>query len=557
MAALRPYMSGKEATAERKDLRRIVTITLAALAIVIAGAVGLMAYAAAGVDRVQTAREQQLAGIRVARMLEGLTENINSSAIWNDSVITLAGEPDLEWLQINFGDYYADFMGHAVTLVYDRHGALILASRDSEPVAPASEQAFIDAVAPLVAQARSESAANRDRPRFGFEASVNHTAVVCAGADIYLVGLGTVVPEDASTPRLPTDPIIVSARPVSVLLTSLEKDLALQSPTLAEPGAAAAGRGGIVLEGPDGRPLTQVLWTPADPGRAVLFGAAPIIGGVVLLLAAAAAVLLLRIRHIVRRLEENEADLTEARDRAEAANVAKSRFLAVMSHELRTPLNGVLGMAQVLAVGNLDAKQRSHLGVLQQSGESLLKLIERILTVARLEKGELTPDPLGTDVAALVESVAADYRSAAHRAGLALETVVDDSADAVWRLDGGYVRQALGHLIDNAIRHTPRGSVRLEVRAAGKGLEFRVVDTGVGIAPARLPDLFGKFVQADDSSTRTTEGAGLGLTLARGLVEAMGGTVRAMSTPGMGSTFVIDLPADRQEAPRQAARQAA
>ncbi|HEX8662368.1 MAG TPA: ATP-binding protein [Brevundimonas sp.] len=532
-------------------------ITLAALAIVIAGAVGLMAYAAAGVDRVQTAREQQLAEVRVTRMLEGLTENINSSAIWNDSVSTLAGEPDLEWLQTNFGDYYADFMGHAVTLVYDRHGALILASRDSERVAPASEQAFIDAVVPLVSQARSEAAAKHDRARSGFDAAVNHTAVVRAGADVYLVGLGTVVPEDLSTPRLSADPVIVSAKPVSVLLTSLEKDLALRAPTLAEADAADSDRGAIVLKGLDGAPLGKIMWTPADPGRAVLLSAAPVIGGVILLLAAITVALSLRIRGIVRRLEENEADLTEARDRAEGANVAKGRFLAVMSHELRTPLNGVLGMAQVLAVGNLDAKQRSHLGVLQQSGESLLKLIERILTVARLEKGELVPEPDGVDVAELIESVAADYRGAADRIGLTLETTIDRSADGVWRLDGGYVRQALGHLLDNAIRHTPRGSVRLEARAAGKGLEFRVIDTGVGIAPARLPDLFGKFIQADNSSTRTTEGAGVGLTLARGLVEAMGGSVRAMSTPGMGSTFVIDLPADRLEDAPQADRKAA
>jgi signal transduction histidine kinase len=550
-------MSGKAATSERKELRRIVLITLAALAVVITGAVGLMAYAAAGVDRVQTAREQQLAEVRVGRMLEGLTENINSSAIWNDSVVALADKPDMEWLQINFGDYYADFMGHTVTLVYDRHGALILASRDSEPVAPASEQALIDAVTPLVAQARSEAAAKHDRTRVGFDAAVNHTAVVRAGAEVYLVGLGTVVPEDLSTPRLTADPVIVSAKPISVLLTSLEKDLALRSPALAEADADHGDSGAIVLKGLDGAPLGKVLWTPADPGRAVLLGAAPVIGGVILLLAAITVALALRISRIVRRLEENEADLTEARDRAEAANVAKGRFLAVMSHELRTPLNGVLGMAQVLAVGNLDARQRSHLGVLQQSGESLLKLIERILTVARLERGELAPDLAGVDVAELIESVAGDYRGAAHRVGLTLETTADRTSDGMWRLDGGYVRQALGHLLDNAIRHTPRGSVRLEVRAAGKGLEFRVIDTGVGIAPARLPDLFGKFVQADDSSTRTTEGAGVGLTLARGLVEAMAGTVRAMSTPGLGSTFVVDLPSDRFEEAPQADRKAA
>ncbi|MEJ6788472.1 ATP-binding protein [Brevundimonas sp. BR2-1] len=550
-------MSGKVATSERKDLQRIVTITLAALAIVIAGAVGLMAYAAASVDRVQTAREQQLAEVRVARMLEDLTENINSSAIWNDSVITLSGEPDLEWLQINFGDYYADFMGHAVTLVYDRHGDLILASRDSEPVALAREQAFIDAVTPLVAQVRRESDAKRDRPRAAFEASVNRTAIVRAGADIYLVGLGTVVPEDMSTPRLSTDPIIVSAKPVSVLLASLEKDLALQAPALADADAARGDRGGIVLNGPEGAPLGQVLWTPADPGRAVLLGAAPVIGAVILLLAAAVVALFLRISRIVRRLEENEADLTEARDRAEAANIAKSRFLSVMSHELRTPLNGVLGMAHVLGFGNLDAKQRSQLGVLKQSGESLLALIERILTVARLEKGELMPEPSAVDVASLIEALGTEYRGSAKRIGLTVETLVDSAVDGLWRLDGVYVRQALGHLLENAIRHTPEGSIRLEAHVIAQGLEFRVVDTGIGIAPERLPDLFGKFVQLDDSSTRTGQGAGVGLTLARGLVEAMGGTVRAMSTPGLGSTFILEVPAERTGIVDQSDRMAA
>jgi signal transduction histidine kinase len=281
------------------------------------------------------------------------------------------------------------------------------------------------------------------------------------------------------------------------------------------------------------------------------------VGLLILLLAAAAVALVLRVTHIVRRLEENELDLTEARDRAEAANVAKTRFLAIMSHELRTPLNGVLGMAQVLAMGELDARQRSQLGVLQQSGENLLGLIERILTVARLEKGDLAAEPTPVDVAALMKALAAEHRSAADRAGLALTVSVGADVPGLWRLDGEHLRQALGHLVDNAIRHTPQGSVRLEARLAGMGLELRVVDTGAGIAPARLPELFGKFVQADDSATRASEGAGIGLTLARGLVEAMGGSVRATSTPGLGSTFLIEVPAERLEAADPPVRQAA
>lgn len=549
-------MSGRIST-ERRGLKRIIAITLVALGLVILGAVGLMAYAASGIDRVQAAKERELAQIRLDRTLNGLVENINSSAIWNDSVFMLAGEPDLAWLQSNFGDYYADFMGHAVTLVYDRNGRMILASRDSEPVSAASEQAFVDAVAPLVAEVRRAAAVNHDRPRVGFEAVVNRTAVVRAGDDLYLVGLGTVVPEDMTTARLDQDPVVVSAKPLSGFLTSLEKDLALRDPILAGTGAGRRSPGYLALAGPDDVALGMVEWTPARPGLSVLRDAAPMVALLVLLIAAAAVTLVLRVTQIVHRLEENELDLTEARDRAEAANVAKTRFLAIMSHELRTPLNGVLGMAQVLAMGQLDARQRSQLGVLQQSGENLLGLIERILTVARIEKGELVVQPTAVDVAALLAALSAEHRSAAERAGLTLAVSVARDVPGVWRLDGEHLRQALGHLLDNAIRHTARGSVRLEARLTGPGLEVRVVDTGVGIDPARLPDLFGKFVQADDSATRTREGAGVGLTLARGLIEAMGGSVRAMSTPGLGSIFLIELPAERVELDDQIVRQAA
>ena len=549
-------MSGRTST-ERKDLKRIIVITLAALTLVIAGAVGLMAYAAAGIDRVQAEKERELAQVRLDRTLEDLIENINSSAIWNDSVTVLTGKPDLEWLQINFGDYYADFMGHSVTLVYDRHGDLILTSRDSEPVDPASERAFIDAVAPLVAEVRRQAAAKHDKPRVSFDASVNHTALVRAGADIYLVGFGTVVREDLSSPRLNNDPVIVSAKPISELLAALEKDLAISSPVLTGAGPSKDKEGYLMLKGAGDMVLGQVRWTPDRPGLSVLKGAAPAVAGLILLLAAAAVALFVRVRGIVRRLEENQLDLTEARDRAEGANIAKTRFLGVMSHELRTPLNGVLGMAEILAMGELDARQRSQLGVLKQSGENLLGLIERILTVAKLEKGEMVPDPTGIDAVTLIQAVANAHRAAAERAGLTLIAEADGSIQGLWRLDGDYLRQVLGHLVENALRHTPRGTVRLTARAIGSELEFRVSDTGVGIVPSRLPELFAKFVQADDSHTRAKEGAGVGLTLARGLVEAMGGEVRAMSTPGVGSIFTVHLPADRIEAAAPAERQAA
>lgn len=532
-------MAGRTSSG-RRELKRIIVITLTALTIVLAGAVGLMGYAAVGIDRLQAEKERELAQVRLDRTFEGLIEAINSSAIWNDSVITLSGEPDLEWLQINFGDYYADFMGHAVTLVHDRHGELILASRDSEPVEPASEQAFIDAVTPLVAAVRREAAGNRDQPRASFDAAVNRTALVRAGTDIYLVALGTVVPEDMTQPRLDSDPVIVSAKPISDLLSALEKDLAIRNPVITNNGASGSREGYLVLHGPDDAVLGHVRWTPDRPGLSVLQGAAPAVAGLILLLAAAALALFVRVHGIVRRLEKNEVDLTEARDRAEGANVAKSRFLANVSHELRTPLNGVIGMAEVMAMGELSPIQRNRLDVLRESSNNLLRLIERLLQVTRLERREVLVERVVFDPTAMTREMAEQYRPAAQARGLELTI---DGAETGLRLgDELHVQQVLDFLIDNAITYTDVGQVSISVGPRDGAVRFTVMDTGMGIAPELLPRLFDVFVQADDSITRRFEGAGVGLSICRNLVEAMGGRITVDSEPGRGSTFKVDLP---------------
>lgn len=532
-------MAGRTSS-ERRDLKRIILITLTALTLVVAGAIGLMGYAAGGVDRLQAEKERELAQVRLERTLEGLIDNINSSAIWNDSVISLADRPDLEWLQINFGDYYADFMGHAVTLIYDRHGELILASRDSEPVEFASEQAFIDAVAPLVDAVRREAAGNRDQPRASFDAAVNQSALVRTGADIYLVGFGTVVPEDMSLPRLVSDPVIVSAKPVSELLGALEKDLAIPNPVLTNHGASGDNQGFLVLYGPDDAVLGHVRWTPDRPGLSLLQGAAPAVAGLILLLAAAALALFARVHGIVRRLEENEVDLKEARDRAEAANLAKSRFLANVSHELRTPLNGVIGMAEVMAMDELSPIQRNRLDVLRESSSNLLRLIERLLQVTRLERQEVLVDRVIFDPTAIVRNIVEQYRPAAQAKGLELAI---EAAETGLRLgDELHVQQVLDFLIDNAITYTDVGQVNICVGPRDGAVRFTVIDTGLGIAPELLPRLFDVFVQADDSITRRFEGAGVGLSICRNLVEAMGGRITVDSELGRGSTFKVDLP---------------
>ena len=522
----------------RRDLQRIVLSALLVAALVLGGTSALIAWATASVDRIEVDKERSLVERRLTRSLEGLVENVNSATIWNDSVIALSGAPDLEWLQLNFGDYYADYMDHAVTLTYGPDGRLIAASRDSEPVAASQEAVFAAAVAPMVAEIRRASAAPGKRRAFGFEVVVNRSAVMRVGPDVWLVAASTVVPEDGSVVRPAVDPVVVSAQPIGILLTSLEQDLALADPRFTT--TAVAGPAVVRINGRGGEALGSLVWTPAQPGRALLREAAPVMAAVLLALIAGSVLLLIWVDRVARRLVENEAALTEARDRAETASVAKSRFLSNVSHELRTPLNGVIGMAEVMASDELSPIQRSRLDVLRESSANLLRLIERLLQVTRLERREVLVDRAVFDPSASAQAMVDQYRPAAQAKGLDLTL---DCVPTGPRLgDELHLQQVLDFLIDNAVTYTDRGRVSVQVSPRDGAVRFTVADTGMGIAPELLPRLFDVFVQGDDSITRRFEGAGLGLSICRNLVEAMGGRISVDSDLGRGSTFIVDLP---------------
>ncbi len=231
-----------------------------------------------------------------------------------------------------------------------------------------------------------------------------------------------------------------------------------------------------------------------------------------------------------------------AKDEAEAASMAKSRFLANMSHELRTPMNGVLGMVELIRQGSLSAEQCRFAEIAHQSGKVMLDLITAILDHSRIEAGrlELKEGPL--DIRAVVNEAAGMVRAEAIMKGLTLSIAIDPAVPPALLGDANRLRQILAHLMGNAIKFTPAGAVAVTVALVAcdgetAALRFQVRDTGIGIAAGQLPRLFTAFSQADDSSTRQQGGAGLGLAIARQLVELMGGTIGVDSRPGEGSTF--------------------
>jgi signal transduction histidine kinase/ActR/RegA family two-component response regulator len=252
------------------------------------------------------------------------------------------------------------------------------------------------------------------------------------------------------------------------------------------------------------------------------------------------------------RLEEEvaarTAELTLARDRAEAASRAKSEFLANMSHEIRTPMNGVLGMAELVLDGELSPAQRDGVETIQSSAQSLLGIIDEILDFSRIEAGRLPIDPIPCDLSSLAADVVRSLAGRADQKGIVLRCTVDASTPPCAVVDPGRLRQVLLNLVGNAIKFTSTGDVSLDVRGQGALPDgrtlvvFVVRDSGIGIEATRLRAIFDPFTQADGSMTRRYGGTGLGLTICARLVQLMGGEIDVQSTPGVGSTFTVRLP---------------
>jgi signal transduction histidine kinase/FixJ family two-component response regulator len=261
--------------------------------------------------------------------------------------------------------------------------------------------------------------------------------------------------------------------------------------------------------------------------------------------------------HLLGKLGEREEDLKaamrdleSARDAANAANVLKTQFLANMSHEIRTPLNGVLAMAEVMSMGELGDVQRERLGIIRQSGSLLLAVLNDVLDLSKIEAGKLGLVKEDFDVAATLRPTSETFRILAEGKGLGFDFSITEAAEGWWRGDPDRLRQIVGNLLSNAVKFTPQGTVvaAVDVNPQSGALRLVVRDTGVGIAPEKLPALFEKFTQADNSATRRFGGTGLGLAICRELTQMMGGSIDVESREGQGSTFTVELPLTRGEA---------
>ena len=268
-------------------------------------------------------------------------------------------------------------------------------------------------------------------------------------------------------------------------------------------------------------------------GMAELLGAMSLVSTIVVLIAV----------FVIARWWKKQEQLTQA---AEAANAAKSAFLAMMSHEIRTPMNAVLGLTSTLLETNLDAEQRGSLLAVHDAGDNLLGILNDILDFSKLEAGRLSLEHIAFSPEALVQNTLSIIGPRASAKGLVIRSVNDSVLPLALKGDAGRIRQVLLNLLSNAVKFTATGEVVVSTRCLAQDgklatIEWAVSDTGIGIAPENIGNLFANFVQADNSISRRFGGSGLGLAICKRLVEQMGGEIKVISTRGQGSTFRFSL----------------
>jgi signal transduction histidine kinase len=521
----------------------IVGAAAALVAVSIVGALALMLLAAREVDRTDTIDDIALVSRIVSRTQVRTERELASAAIWDDAYKATGWTIDAHWIDVNLAVYYRGQFKHDLTFIM-RSGQVIYASKDGvrAPVRALGE--FPARVTRIAADVAAESRANEADGHLGLAAEATRVGFLRVDGVTYVVAFAAVTPESRAVADAYTGPtaVLVSARRVNPpLVQELSDDLGLHGLALSD--RIEGQKPHLALRDINGDLVGALRWDPENPGLSLLKSVAPWVLGAFLLLGVTAAVLLLRVREALRELRAGRQALVAAKEEAETANAAKTRFLANMSHEVRTPLNGVLGMAQVMAADILTDRQARRLRILEESGRSLLTLLNDILDIARLEGGAVKLRAEIFDLAGMVEASCAAFSGAA--AAKNLDLVVDIAPDlrGRWTGDPTRLRQVLGNLAANAVKFTNEGRVTVRVRHAGKdGLRFDIEDTGVGIAAEHLPHLFKTFSQVDNTLTRAHDGAGLGLSICRELVELMGGNIGVISAPGQGSCFYFTVP---------------
>jgi signal transduction histidine kinase len=502
-------------------------------------------------DHAAKRREQILVDNGLAGRMQEAENAAMSETMWDEAVRNLDLKYDPAWAHANVGQYFNQTAGFEISYVLDGADKAIFAM-EGDTLKPATAfNRFALAAAPLLEKTRKAEAA---RGPFHFTPGDNKmvtepiqaSAIVSDSGRVYMLTATLVQPDFGRALPRARAPIVFTGEAIDAgFLKALSSRYLLDGLTMTSPDAEIAPQDARVPLRNGGTTLAVLRWAPQRPGAALFASAAPPLLGVLTVFAGVAIWLWLRGRKMA-----GEARAAEARAEASrAADMAKSAFLAKMSHELRTPLNAIIGYSEILQDGAAAAKRTQEYADHDRiliAARHLLSLINDLLDLSRIEAGRMDTHPSAFDAGQVCVELVDLMQPAAKANGNALLFAPDNTLGAAFT-DQRLLKQCLINLLSNACKFTKDGRVTLRAERQGDEFVFQVCDTGIGMTPEQIADLFAPFAQASPDIRNRFGGSGLGLALTRELARVLGGDVSVISDPKFGSVVTLRVRASVRE----------
>lgn len=527
------------------------------------------------VDEAAVVKQERIASRKLEQAVSKIPEQQRSATVWDDAVRKTM-ERDKVWMNANLGGWMQEYFGHDENYVLDRENKPIFASAFGEVWSTEIYEARAQTIRPLVAEIREAilQAKTKQEDISSILSEVEAWDVFDLKDKLAIVSVVPIVPDTENEfQNYVAENLHVAVRYVDdELANEISSPIELEKAAFKDLDSSLMAAH-VPLTDRSGNVITWLSWTPDLPGTDLAYKLLP-----VLLLTASALISLITwvTFHLMRvsdKLQMSEATalstirmLEEAKDDAKVADLAKINFLSVVSHELRTPLTVILGyarlgahlkqmpparkLAQALESDNvcLDEVKKladeimessvSGMVKIEKSGEHLLFLVNQLLDYARIETGRLEIEPEVCDITYVVAPVVEQMRVLTEEKGLELTT---ELKSAMVYADVVRTRQIVINLLGNAIKFTETGGVSLSVKEKVDVIEIIIQDSGIGIENKDLERVFKAFYQTDSSYSRTVEGVGLGLSIAKELANLEGGDITVSSEVGVGSTFTLTL----------------
>ena len=535
----------------RPSLRHILFsfVLILVISVVLIG--GLVVIAAQSQRQIAIEDSVHLTRSVLAGIQRRLADQLLDYSYWDESVANLVTKPNLEWADHNVGIYMHDKFGIATSFVLDADDRPVYAMIGGKRSGVTPFSYFTGGLDKLLAMTRANPLTEPPKPATGllFVGGTVHIAAASVITDFY--------PAGQPQAEIGTGSILVFTKALDATLLGEIAGNYLLDGLQVMPAENQALAPSVPLIGEDGSPLGHLTWSLESPSREMLNWLLPLLGAVMMVFTGITYFFLRKTQAVtsimagqIDEIQATQEALISAKSMADYANRAKTEFLANMSHDLRTPLNTIIGFSELIKdnvfgpIGN--PKYEVYAKDIHQSGNHLLELINDILDISKIEIGEMALVEEPIDIGDLVKISMMMVRERSQRAKVSLSTEIPGGL-ALLHADQRRVKQVLLNLLTNAIKFTPPGgSVTLEAGLdGGGGIVIEVRDTGIGIAPGEIPKILETFGQGGDILTRSHEGTGLGLSLAKSLTEMHGGALSIASELNKGTKVTVSFPPAR------------